>query len=160
MLKFNRPSQLKRAARWVQALFVLSVLNMGIQMPVHAAMQQAMKMTQQHNAVSVEPVQASHCEMQASQQPVAAPGASADMSNDDNCSCPPALCNAVEAQQDQLFQQAAALQLFASLTFYPASFDSQTDIAQSRGVVSLRYQDLHYRQINPLPLSLNTVLLI
>lgn len=157
MLKFNRLSQLKRAARWVQALFVLSVLNMAIQMPVHAAMQQAMKMTQQHNAVSVEPVKPSHCEMQASQQPLVA---SADMSNDDNCNCPPALCNAVEAQQDQLFQQAAALQLFVSLTFYPASFESQTDIAQSHGVVSLRYHDLHYRQISPLPLSLNTVLLI
>ncbi len=157
MLKLNRPVQLKRTARWVLALFVLSVLNMGMQMPVHAAMQQAMQMTQQHKAANVEPVQTPHCVMQASQQPAVAP---ADISNDDSVCCPPALCDAVQAQQDKLFQQAAALQLFASLAFYPASFESQTDTVQTRGVVSLRYQDLHYRQISRPPLSLNTVLLI
>ena len=30
MLKLNRPMQLKRAAHWVLALFVLSVLNMSM----------------------------------------------------------------------------------------------------------------------------------
>ncbi len=157
MLKLNRPVQLKRAARWVLGLFVLSVLNMSMQMPLHAAMQQAMK---QYNAVNAEPVQKSHCEMQASQQLAVAPAALANAASDDSCCCPPALCDAVEAQQDKLFQQAAALQLFASLSFYPASFELQVDTAQSRGVISLRYQDLHYRHISRPPLSFNTVLLI
>ena len=85
---------------------------------------------------------------------------SANASSDDICCCPPALCDAVEAQQDKLFQQAAALQLFASLAFYPASFELQLDTAQMLDVVSLRYQDLHYRQTSSSPLSFNTVLLI
>lgn len=161
MLKLNRPVQLKRATRWVMALFVLSVLNMSMQMPLHAAMQQAM---QQHNAVNAETMQKSHCEMQtsiqASQQADGVPIVSANASSDDICCCPPALCDAVEAQQDKLFQQAAALQLFASLAFYPASFELQLDTAQMLDVVSLRYQDLHYRQTSSSPLSFNTVLLI
>lgn len=161
MLKLNRPMQFKRATRWVLALFVLSVLNMSLQMPVHAAMQQAMQVAQLQTAVSSslsdEPQQAPHCEMPAS-QPAAVVAAA--VSIDDACCCPPALCDAVQAQQDKLFQQAASIQLFASLTFFPASFELQTDTVQMRGVVSLRYQDLHYRQISPPPLSLNTVLII
>lgn len=134
-------------------------------MPVHAAMQQAMQM-QQHkhkttsseelDATLAESAQQSHCEMQSGQQAVV----SANTSSDDSCCCPPALCDAVEAQQDQLFQQDASIQLFASLAFYPASFELQTDTVQSRGIVSLRFYDLHYRQISRPPLSLNTVLLI
>lgn len=149
--------QLKRATRWVLALFVLSVLNMSMQMPLHAAMQQAM---QQHETISVEPVQKSHCEMQAGQPAAMVSVVSANTSSDDNCCCPPALCDAVEAQQDKLFQQAAALQLFASMAFYPASFELQADTTQIVDAVSLRYQDLHYRHISRPPLSLNTVLLI
>lgn len=163
MLKLNRPIQLKCAARWVLALFVLSVLNMSMQMPLHAAMQQAMQQTQ-HKALNVEPLneanQPSHCEMRTSQSLAAAPAETANVSSDDSCCCPPALCDAVEAQQDKLSQQTASLQLFASLAFYPASFELQTDTAQNRDVVSLRYHDRHYRQISRPPLSLNTVLLI
>lgn len=163
MLKLNRPVQLKRAAHWVLALFVLSVLNMGMQMPVHAAMQQVMQQTQ-HKALNVEPLnesmQKSHCEMQASQQMVIAATVTANVSTDDSCCCPPALCDAVEAQQDKLSQQIASLQLFSSLVFYPASFELQIDTTQTRDAVSLRYHDRHYRQISRPPLSLNTVLLI
>lgn len=168
MYKLNRPVQLKRAARWVLALFVLSVLNMGMQMPLHAAMQQAMQQAQ-HKMPAIDASDAasqkSHCEMQASQaQHTVAqhtvPMASANAADNDSCCCPPALCDAVEAQQDKLFQQDVSLQLFASLAFYPAHFELQTDWAQIRGVVSLRYQDLHYRQTSRSPLSLNTVLLI
>lgn len=149
--------QLKRATRWVLTLFVLSVLNMSMQMPLHAAMQQAM---QQHETISVEPVQKSHCEMQAGQAAAMVSVVSANASSNDSCCCPPALCDAVEAQQDKLFQQAAALQLFASMAFYPASFELQADTTQIVDAVSLRYQDLHYRHISRPPLSLNTVLLI
>jgi hypothetical protein len=163
MLKLNRPVQLKRAARWVLALFVLSVLNMGMQMPLHAAMQQAMQQAQ-HKMPGIDhsdaALQKSHCEMQAGQAVDTVPIESANVPGDDSCCCPPALCDAVEAQQDKLFQQDASLQLFASLAFYPAHFELQTDSAQVRGVVSLRYQDLHYRQTSRPPLSLNTVLLI
>jgi len=157
MLKLNRPMQLKRAARWVLALFVLSVLNMSMQMPLHAAMQQAM---QQHTTISVEPVQKSHCEMQAGQPADVTPIVSANASSDNGCCCPPALCDAVEAQQDKLSQQALAMQLLASLTFYPLHVELQIDRAQIRDLVSLRYQDLHYRHTSRPPLSLNTVLLI
>lgn len=164
MRRLNRPVQLKRATRWVLALFVLSVLNMSIQMPLHAAMQQAMQVSQQYNAVNVEPLnevlQQSHCAMQASQSLAVTPAETTNVSNDDRCSCPPALCDAVEAQQDKLYQQVVSVQLFASLAFYPANFELQPDTVQTRGVVSLRHQDLHYRKITPLPLSLNTVLLI
>jgi hypothetical protein len=170
MLQLNRPIQLKRATRWVLALFVLSVLNMSLQIPVHAAMQQAMQVTQQDKALSLKsstntPLQQSHCEMQAAQQQateqqkIEATTVPVNASSDD-CCCPPALCDAVQAQQDKLFQQADSIQLLASLAFYPVSFESQIDSAQIRDVVSLRYQDVHYRQISQSPLSLNTVLLI
>lgn len=163
MLRLNRPVQLQRAARWVLALFVLSVLNMGMQMPLHAAMQQAMQQTK-HNALSINPsdaaLQKPHCQMQASQVQDTVPVIPANTPGDDSCCCPPALCDAVEAQQDKLTQQGTSLQLFASLAFYPAHFVMQTDRVQVRGAVSLRYQDLHYRQTSRPPLSLNTVLLI
>lgn len=71
-------------------------------MPLHAAMQQAM---QQHTTISIEPVQKSHCEMQAGQPADIAPIVSANTSSDNGCCCPPALCDAVEAQQYKLFQQ-------------------------------------------------------
>lgn len=163
MLKLNRPVQLKRAARWVLALFVLSVLNMSIQMPLHAAMQQAMQQTQ-HKMPGIGPsdgtLQKSHCAMQASQSVAVTPAETTNVSNDDRCCCPPALCDAVEAQQDKLIQQVASVQLFASLAFYPASFELQPDTVQIRDVISIRHQDLHYRKITPLPLRFNTVLLI
>ena len=70
---------MKRNVRFLLALFVLSVLNISIQIPSHAAMKMQMQM----------------------QQP--------DMQEMSDCHCPPAICDSVLALDNQLFDNVVSI---------------------------------------------------
>jgi len=140
---FNRSNQVKRCASTVLVLFVVSILNMSLQIPAHAAMQfsqqQGMSMSQSSGMMD-------HSAMQ-------------DMDMQD-CGCPPALCDSVDAQHDQINQQFSSVSFLDSLEFYPVSFDVQIDKLHLLANISFQYHDWRYRQYTPPPLSSSSTLLI
>jgi len=77
-----------------------------------------------------------------------------------NCGCPPALCDSVDAQHDQINQQFSSVSFFDLLEFYPVSFDVQIDKLHLQANTSFQYHDWRYRQHTPPPLSSTSTLLI
>ena len=75
-------SAIRRYARFILAFFVLSVLNMSIQVPVHAAMKMQMQMQ------------------------------SSDMQEMSDCHCPPALCDSVLALDNQSVDGLVSIPLY------------------------------------------------
>lgn len=140
----HRPSILRRYARYVLALFVMSVLNMAIQIPVHAAMQQNMKLmsSMDHNHMADSMGHHEH----------------STMSTD--CGCPPALCQSVDAQHDQLQKNPVSLQFLDHLVFYPLMVTVYQDTLHPLSNLSLQRQDWQYRQLSPPPIQLTTELQI
>ena len=134
----KRPNQLKHYASIVLVMFVVSILNMSMQMPAHAAMQhQSMEM-------SATPSMMDHSVMQG-----------ADMHD---CACPPVLCESVDAQHDQHNQTVSSVAMLDLLTFYPVFVDIQVDTQHHLADISFQFHDWQYRQHSPPPLSLTTIL--
>ena len=140
---FKRPNQLKRYAAMVLVMFMVSVLNMSLQIPVHAAMQ---SMPHQGMDMSDGSAMVDHSVMQ-----------TMDMAE---CHCPPALCESVEAQQDQLTEISSPIIILDVLAFHPAFVGIQEDTLQQFSDISFQYHDWQYHQHTPPPLSLTTTLLI
>ena len=139
----KRSFQIKRYTSWVLVLFVVSILNMSLQIPAHAAMQMDM---QQQGMMGMHEGMMDHSNMP-----------DMDMQN---CECPPTLCDSVEAQQDQLFQSLSSLIQLDLLAFYPTLVQTQLDsLHQSSGLLYQHY-DRQYRKISPPPLSVTSTLLI
>lgn len=140
-----RQLQSRSLARWVLLLFVLSVLNMNFQIPVHAAMQFSMQ--QPMKSDSINHAGMDHTAMMQNM----------DMSD---CNCPQILCDSVAAQHDQLYQPFNTLMSFDLLNFHPIQIQVQQDTTQQLASVSLNYHNLHYRQTSPPPLRLTGILRI
>lgn len=140
---FKRPNQLKRYAAFVLAMFVVSVLNMSMQIPAHAAMQ---SMQQHSMQMSDTSSMMNHMAMP-------------DMHQSD-CGCPPGLCESVDAQHNQLGQSSFSVSMLDLLAFYPIFMSVQVDTHHRLADISFHYQDWQYHQHTPPPLSLNTILLI
>jgi len=141
---FNRSKQLKRYASTVLVMFVVSIFNMSMQIPAHAAMQSS-----QHQGMAMSDTSGmmDHSSMQ-----------KMDMQD---CGCPPALCDSVDAQQDQVNQQSSSnASINDLLEFYPISFDVQIDKLHLLANVSFQYHDWRYRQHTPPPLRSTSTLLI
>lgn len=122
--------QLKRFSRFFVVLFVMSWMNIAFQLPVHAAMMQ-------------EKAQMSQMNMQGM-----------------NCHCPPAICDVILASDNQSFDGVSFINL-AALEFNSLYID--TIVSDDLSVLTgheLHESDLVFRQHNPPPLFLNTILLI
>ncbi len=134
-----RINSIKRYTRLVLVMFVISVLNISLQLPVHAAMQQNMQMS--HDMAMMD-----HSQMD-----------SMDMSD---CGCPPALCETVDAQQDQLGYSQSAMTLADTFEFFPILVIIENDNASQLADISLHYQSWQYHQVSPPPIQFTTELQI
>lgn len=139
----NRPTQLKRYASLVLAMFVVSVLNMSVQIPVHAAMQ-----SMQHQGMDMSDTSEmmDHTDM-----------TGMDMQE---CHCPPALCESVDAQQDQLNECSPSIIILDLLVFHSIFVGYQVDPQHQFADLSFQYHDWQYRQGTSPPLSITSILLI
>ena len=129
----NRPFSYPHYARLVLVLFVLSVINMAVQVPAHAAMQQSMKV-------------AEHMSMQQM----------GDMQMLD-CDCPPAMCDTIASLDDQSIQNLFSSGLNHLLGFYPLYFNYLADTHHA-SIVRLNRHEKESREFSPPPLHLKTVL--
>ncbi len=127
-------------------MFVLSVLNMSMQIPAHAAMQQNMKLMSMMDHSRMTGVMSEHEHMQHMEK--------------HDCGCPPALCESVDAQHDQLQKNPFSIELLDKLVFYPLMVTVQQDTLHQLSDISLQLQDWQYRQLSPPPISLTTELQI
>ena len=135
-----KKSQSKQYVNILLAFFVMSVLNMSIQLPAHAAMQMSMGPSQ---AVM------NHSDMQH------------DMQQDmQNCECPPVLCDTVEAQQDQYKQSNQQFSSSDTFVFYPVLVITKNDTLHQLSAISFQYHTIQYHQNTPPPISLTTELQI
>jgi len=126
----------KRLGAWVLVMFVVSWVNLSIQKPAHAAMQQNM--------------QNQSAQMMAM--------ADMDMSQ---CHCPPALCESVLSVEDQSTDgSVSSLSLLNLLAFQPLMVSIVDDQHQSQGVIRLQYLNRQYHQTSPPPISRTSTLLI
>ena len=141
----NNQHSLKRYTRWVLVLFVLSVMNMSMQIPAHAAMQMTMQdMNMSHMNISNGVMD--HSNM-----------VGMDMQS---CECPSVMCDAVDAQQHQLNQNISSATQLDSIAFYATLLPYQKDQLQQRSVQLFQRHDWQYRQSSPHPLSIKTTLTI
>lgn len=134
----NKQNLIKRYARLLLALFVMSVLNISMQMPAHAAMQ--MSMEQMNSDMN-------HSMM----------GEMDDMSS---CHCPPVLCDSVLAIDNQSND---GLQLFEShVEKNTHSVIEMLDPNQGQLNLFQRYTitELNANQFSAPPLLIKTLLLI
>ena len=135
-----KKNQSKQYVNILLAFFVMSVLNMSIQLPAHAAMQQSMDTSQ---------VVMDHSDMQH------------DMQQDmQSCECPPVLCDSVEAQQDQYKQSNHQFTSIDTLVFYPVLVITENDTLHQLSAISFQYHNIQYHQNTPSPISLTTELQI
>lgn len=152
---FSRRFSFKRVTSLVLALFVLSVLNMSFQIPVHAAMQQSMQLSQMdmmdHSGMDHSGMDHSGMNHQGMQM---------DTQIDRQECCPPALCDTVDAQQDQLNPLFNVAPVLDSDTFFSVLVIVQKDISSQRANLSIERQYWQFRQINPPPILLTTELQI
>ena len=126
----NRQFEIKRYARVVLALFVVSIINMAVQIPVHAAMLQS---------------------MQLQSMPVMA-------MSDTDCECPPAMCEAVESVSEQGFENVSSTNFKQFVGFQSIYFSFMNDTHQQPSVLRLTRHDWQYRQISPSPLRISSIL--
>ena len=145
----------KQMVNILLAVFVLSVLNMGIQIPAHAAMQQSMGVFQQAqdaaDRAGMDHSGMNHSDMQqANMQPAEI----------QSCECPPTLCEAVEAHQDQYKQNNNPLVNTHTPGFYSVFVIAEQDNLHQLSAISFQYHELQYHQHTPPPISLTTELQI
>ena len=133
LINHDNPSVLKRLSIWVMVLFVASWINMGIQGPAHAAMQQAMQMQQMDDMMDMD--------MQ-------------------ECYCPPSLCEAVLAMDNQSMDGQFSNASVDQLVFLPVFIYALGDSHRLQAAIRLNYADWQYRQTSPPPLSFTNILLI
>ena len=143
---------MKKLSRLVLGIFLLSLFNMSLQIPAHAAMQQTMQ-----SAVVMNHADMGHDDM------------GHDMSRSDmsdtsmtgmDCHCPPALCETVDAQQDQFQGNLSHLAFIDVIDFYPSSSVIHSDSQDQLAAISYQQNNRHYRQLSSVPLSLISQLLI
>ena len=128
---------IKRYARLLLAVFVLSVINMVVQLPAHAAMQQTMVMTQ-----------ATSHQMQ-------------DMMHNSrvqDCKCPPAMCATVASLSNQSIESLSSISFGHLLGFQSVYFNYVDDVHHQSSAILLNHHERQYRQFSPPPLSFSTVL--
>jgi len=126
-------SFIKRYVRLLLALFVLSVVNMSMQIPAHAAMQQSMQNVMQQQSM------AAGAEMQ-------------------HCKCPPTICEKVESLSDQGIEGMSSINLSHLLGFQSIYFNLIGDLHQQPSVLRLNHHEWQYRQASPPPLSISSIL--
>jgi len=127
----NRQFEIKRYARIILALFVVSILNMAVQIPAHAAMLQSMQL----------------------QQMPAMP----NMSEAD-CECPPVICESVDSVSEQGVEKVSSINFKQLLGFQAIYFSFVKDAHQQPSVLQLTRHDWQYRQISPPPISISSIL--
>lgn len=131
----NKSYVAKRYARLVLALFVLSILNMGIQIPTHAAMKMAvMDMSTMGHQADMK-----------------------DMSSKGSCHCPPPLCDSVLAIDNQAVDGVVSIHFPDTA---PAKLIEMLD--QDHGQLN-QFQHFALAQLSaiqtaPPPLSITTIL--
>jgi len=134
----NRQLVIRRYARLVLGLFVLSVLNMSLQMPAHAFMQQNM--------------QKSMMQMSGMQQ-------MGDVSSEMwHCKCPPAICESVASYSDQGIEGASPINFSHLLAFQAVYSSLVADAHHQPSAILLNHHEWQYRQFSHPPLTLNTTL--
>jgi len=141
----NNQYSLKRYTRLVLVIFVLSVINMSMQIPAHASMQMDMQ------GMDMQGMDMSNGMMDYSKM--------ADMAME-ICECPPAVCDAVDAQQDQLNPGASSAIQFDFINFYPTQVQVQEDQLHLSSGQLYQHFDWQYRKISPSPLSVTSTLQI
>jgi len=153
MIPVFKKTHSKQYVNILLAIFVMSVLNMSIQMPSHAVMQQSMDIAPA--AMSYSGM--NHSEMDHSGMHHANMQQPADIQS---CECPPALCESVEAQQDQYKQNNYQPVNTDTLNFYSVLVITEQDNLHQLSGISFQYQELQYHQHTPPPISLTTELQI
>jgi len=129
----KRAFSYRHYAKLVLVLFVLSVINMAIQVPAHAAMQQSMKVTEQMSMQQMTDMQMQECD------------------------CPPVMCETVASLDDQSSENLFSSGFNHLLGFYPV-YSSHLADKHHASVVRLNRHEQESREFSPLPLSLKTVL--
>jgi len=137
LITLNRQFIIKRYARFILALFVMSVINMSVQMPAHAAMQQLMTQPAMNQ--------------QAMQQ-------MSDSSDMAHCKCPPAMCETVESLSDQSVESLSSLNIHYLLGFQSTYSSLIVDLHQQPSAIQLQQHKWQYRQVSPPPLSISSIL--
>ncbi|VAW70570.1 hypothetical protein MNBD_GAMMA10-3152 [hydrothermal vent metagenome] len=130
----DRQLRLKRYARLLLGLFILSAMNMGVQIPAHAAMLQVMD-----GAYLAQPQGMTQMDAQ-------------------SCECPPVLCISVVSLGDQVIDSLHEVS-FAHLTGFRSAYTTTINNNHHQHVSSqLSFRDRLYRQSNPPPLSITRIL--
>jgi len=122
--------QLKRYTRFILGLFILSVINMGIQLPAHGAM-----------SLKMQPAQQGMMQM-----------------DSQGCECPPVLCESVSSQAEQLSEGSDGVS-FNYLTGFQTAYSFVVDDShhqQTPILLDLHDRRLHYSI--PTPLSITSIL--
>ncbi|VAW58407.1 hypothetical protein MNBD_GAMMA11-3013 [hydrothermal vent metagenome] len=135
----DRKLQLKRYARLVLGLFVLSVMNMGIQIPSHAVMLHTMAPGSEY-VVQAHQHQAIEHKM--------------DMLS---CECPPVLCESVASLGDPLIDSLQMVS-FSRLTGFRAIYITAVEDNHHQASTRLSLRDRLYRQSSPPPLRITSIL--
>jgi len=129
---FNRQPSIKQYTRLVLALFVLSIINMAMQVPVHAAMQQSMQMSSEMSLMA-------EAEMQ-------------------HCKCAPVMCETVDALSNRGAESSSSININYLLGFQVIYFSSIYDSHQQPSALRLNHHEWQYRQVSPPPLSISSIL--
>lgn len=152
---YHQNNKVQRHARVVLLLFVVSVLNMAFQVPVHAAMQLFdMPETMAHNHSHHNHSQMNHSamnhgDMLHANSPV----------NMDEC-CPPSLCESVDANTDQLSAESVSVVSINFDQLIPALVITLKDTRAHLSSQRYEISDLRYRQASPPPIQFTTELQI
>ncbi len=113
-------------------LFVVSVLNMAIQIPAHASMQQSMEQMP-------EMMEMTEGEME-------------------HCKCPPAMCESVDSISDQSIENLSSVNFSYLSGEQPAYLNRLVDEHQLLSVILFNHHEWQYRQFSPPPLILSSIL--
>lgn len=144
----HRLIDIKHSARAVLVLFVISVMNMTFQVPVHAAMQQSMLMGSNEMGHSMP---ADHDMTQFElDKSSGVPG----------CGCPPSLCESVEAQSNNLASSTIPSVSFEFDEYFPTLIIVQKDLLTSLSNQYLENTNKMYIQVTPPPIQFTTELQI
>jgi len=138
----------KHSARAVLVLFVISVMNMTFQVPVHAAMQQSMLMESNGMEHSMPASQ----DMTQYEQ--------GNASANYGCICPPSLCETVDAQNDQFATPHIVAASFEFDQYYPTLIILQKDLLTNLSNQHLENTNKLYLQATLHPSQLTTELQI
>ncbi len=137
-----RPEQLRHYARVVMVLFALSVINMGFQVPVHAAMmQQAMSSDMAQGMMVIH--------HETDKQP-----------DNSDCCCPPSICESVDAQHNQLTPASVSILSIDFEQHYPVLVIILQDTQARSSGLSFENSNWQYRQFSPPPIQFTTELQI